>query len=150
MMTEQPVVSLPEHADVAIIGGGMVGLSLALLLARSRPALDILVIEAFAVNVGAGGHLQPSFDARSTALSHGSREIFQQAGLWDALASRAATIATIHVSDRGNAGVARLAADQHGLPGLGYVLENRVLGGALIRAVAECANVRLVAPARVD
>lgn len=149
-MTKQPIASLPECADVAIIGGGMVGLSLALLLAKGCPTLDILVIEAFALSAEAGGHLQPSFDARSTALSHGSRKIFQQAGLWDALAPQVATIATIHVSDRGKAGATRLNADQQGVPGLGYVLENRVLGGTLIRAVASCANIRVAAQTRVD
>ena len=63
--------------DIAIVGGGLVGASLALAL-RDLP-LEVAVIEA--VPPQAGG--QPSFDARTTALSNGTRRILtalQQAG----------------------------------------------------------------------
>ncbi|MEA3299305.1 MAG: 2-octaprenyl-6-methoxyphenyl hydroxylase [Pseudomonadota bacterium] len=149
-MTAPPPAALPEHTDIAIVGGGMVGLSLALLLARGCPDLQVLVIEAYPLKGSDSGHAQPSFDARSTALSHGSRVLFEQIGLWPALADRVAVIDSIHVSDRGKAGVTRLAAGEQGLPGLGYVVENRVLGNALIDALRGCAGVAVAAPVRVD
>src|SRR5512134_1582119 len=98
-----------QRAELAIIGGGLVGASLALALqgeARAR-GWRICLIEPFAP----GGGYQPSYDARSTALSYGSRLIYQRLGLWPAIAQRAEPILQIHVSDRGRFGAARLSAE---------------------------------------
>ena len=63
--------------DIAIVGGGMVGVSLALLLSHLKAGWRIRVIESFPLHSNAT--LPPSFDGRSTALSHSSREIFELA-----------------------------------------------------------------------
>ncbi len=129
----------------------MAGLSLALLLARADQGLDILVVEAHAPAAGGGpGQDQPSFDARATALSESSRRIYTDAGLWPALVPHLATIDRIHVSDLGQPGQSRLAAEDQGLPGLGYVIENRHLGGELYRHCRAFDGIRLAAPARVE
>lgn len=129
----------------------MAGLSLALLLAEADTSLNILVLEAHAPAAGGGpGQDQPSFDARATALSESSRRIYTEAGLWQALAPQLATIDRIHVSDLGHPGQSRLAAADHGLPGLGYVVENRHLGRALYRLCRTFDGIRLAAPARVE
>jgi 2-octaprenyl-6-methoxyphenol hydroxylase len=127
------------RASLAIIGGGLVGASLALALqqgARER-GWKIVLIEPFAP----GDSYQPSYDARSTALSYGSRQIYQRLGLWAQIESRAAAISAIHVSDRGRFGAARLLAEDEQVPALGYVVENAWLGhclwGALDREVIE-------------
>ena len=62
--------------DVAIIGGGMVGASLAVALAPLR--LSVVLIEAVPFESG----LQPSFDERTTALSNGSRRILTTLNTW--------------------------------------------------------------------
>jgi 2-polyprenyl-6-methoxyphenol hydroxylase-like FAD-dependent oxidoreductase len=60
--------------DIAIVGGGMVGASLALLLSHLKLGWRIRVIESFSLR---GTETPPpSFDGRSSALSHSSREIF--------------------------------------------------------------------------
>jgi len=146
MTAELP--ALPERADIVIIGGGMVGLSLAILLSRACPTLSLVVIEAHGLRVGED-LAQPSFDARCTALSESSRVVFARLGLWERLAPRVATINRVHVSDRGRPGVTRLDASEQGLEGLGYVVENRVLGKCLMAAASECANLRIAAPLRV-
>ncbi len=65
-----------QRPDIAIIGGGLVGASLALALQAGAKARGwrILLVEPFAP----GDTYQPSYDARSSALSYGSRLIYQR------------------------------------------------------------------------
>ena len=146
-MSEQPITK--EQIDVAIVGGGMVGASLALLLSSLNLDWRIQVIEAFPITAASADDLQPSFDARSTALSHSSREIFEILGLWQTLSTRLADIQEVHVSDRGHIGSARLHAKEQNLPALGYVVENQWLGSVLMEALQNADNVEIVAPEKV-
>ncbi|MEE3633812.1 2-octaprenyl-6-methoxyphenyl hydroxylase [Pseudomonas sp. FFUP_PS_473] len=115
--------------NLAIIGGGLVGASLALALQAGAKARGwtILLIEPFAP----GDSYQPSYDARSSALSFGTRQIYERLGLWQAISRRAEPIRQIQVSDRGRFGAARLNAMEEGVPALGYVVENAWLGQCL-------------------
>ncbi len=119
--------------NLAIIGGGLVGASLALALQAGAKARGwkIVLIEPFAP----GHSYQPSYDARSSALSFGARQIYQRLGLWQAIAQRAEPIKQIHVSDRGRFSTARLSAMEEGVPALGYVVENAWLGQCLWQAL---------------
>ncbi|WP_137886411.1 2-octaprenyl-6-methoxyphenyl hydroxylase [Pseudomonas sp. 2FE] len=122
-----------NRANLAIIGGGLVGASLALALQAGAKARGwtIVLIEPFAPGDG----YQPSYDARSTALSFGSQQIYQRLGLWQSIAAHAEPILHIHVSDRGRFGAARLSAEEEGVPALGYVAENAWLGHCLWQAL---------------
>ena len=119
--------------NLAIIGGGLVGASLAMALQAGAKARGwkILLIERFAP----GDAYQPSYDARSSALSFGTRQIYERLGLWPAISQRAEAIRHIHVSDRGRFGTARLDAKEEGVPALGYVVENAWLGQCLRQAL---------------
>ena len=122
-----------SRVDIAIIGGGLVGASLALALqagARAR-GWRILLVEPFAP----GNDYQPSYDARSSALSQGSRLIFERLGVWPQLAERAEAITQIQVSDQGRFGATRLSAADEGVPALGYVVENAWIGHCLWQAL---------------
>ena len=125
--------------DIAIAGGGMVGLSLAAALARLP--LQVVVFEP----VPAAAARQPSFDARTTALSGGSRRVFEGIGVWPAVAAHATPIRRIHVSERGSFGMARLTAEEQGVAALGYTVENRRLGEALRERCASVPTLRLCA-----
>ncbi len=122
-----------SRINLAIIGGGLVGASLALSLQTGAKARGwkILLIEPFAP----GDSFQPSYDARSSALSFGSRQIYEQLGLWQAISRRAEPIQQIQVSDRGRFGATRLDALEEGVPALGYVVENAWLGQCLWQAL---------------
>lgn len=132
------------RCDVAIVGGGMVGLSLA--AALRNLALDVTVIEP----VPAGDAAQPSFDERTTALSNGSRRILEGIGAWTAVAGETTPILHIHVSDRGRFAFARLSADEQGVPALGHTVPNRVLGAALSGLCDGAPRISMLCPARVE
>ncbi len=129
--------------DVAIVGGGMVGASFALALRATK--LQVLLIEG----VPADSPSQPSFDQRTTALGNGSRQIFEALGVWSAMASDAAPIRSIHVSDAGRFGIARLDAREERVEAFGYVVPNRVIGRALWSALRDAPNVTLAVPAKL-
>lgn len=129
--------------DVAIVGGGMVGASLALALANLP--LRVTVVEAVPPEADA----QPSFDARTIALSNGTRRIFQGLGTWDEIARGATAIRRIHISDRGRFGSAQLEAAEQDVPALGYVVENRNVGAALWRRLRAAGRTTLLSPATV-
>jgi 2-octaprenyl-6-methoxyphenol hydroxylase len=132
------------QVDVAIIGGGMVGASLAVALAGS--GVSTMLVEGTAP----GSQAQPSFDDRTTALGNASRRIFQALGVWERLAPEAAAIRAIHVSDAGRFGFARLSAEEQGIDAFGYVVPNRVIGAALWEKLREANGVLLRVPARPD
>ncbi len=121
----------------------MVGASLALALRAAR--LEVLLIEGVSPESAA----QPSFDERTTALGNGSRQIFESLGCWAAMAPEAAAIRSIHVSDAGRFGVARLDSKEQGVPAFGYVVPNRVIGRALWQELRTAANVELAVPAEL-
>lgn len=131
------------RVDVAIAGGGLVGASLALALARLQ--LKVVLIEAHPF--GASG--QPSFDDRTTALSNGSRRIFEGIGVWPLIEREATPIRRIHISDQGRFAFARLDAKEQQLQALGFVVTNRIMGAALWRRLEE-ESVTVLAPARVS
>ena len=143
MTQQQP--HLPLDYDVIVIGGGMVGASLACALAGQTDK-RIAVVEAFAFEDQA----QPSFDDRSIALSYGSARIWQAMGLWDQLQPQIEAIKTIHVSDRGHLGATRLYHDEEGVEALGYVAENRVMGRVLMQRVQQLEQVDWLCPASIE
>lgn len=139
-------VNTPQP-HIVIVGGGMVGLSLALLLAGSSRDWRITVLESFAPPTqDPVPRYRPSFDARSSALSQHSRQIFERLGLWNELAAHVAAIESIDVSDRGHVGGTLMTAAEQSLPALGYVIENTWLGSVLSAAVATNDRIELLAP----
>ncbi len=141
---KRPAHHLPREFDVAVIGGGLVGASLALGL--SGTGVRVLLVESVAPDCAA----QPSFDERTTALGNASRRILQGLGVWDVLEPEAAQIRTIHVSDAGRFGCARLVASELQIDAFGYVIPNRVIGAALWRGLSCARGIELRAPARIE
>ena len=132
----------PDY-DIIVIGGGLVGASLACALGGS--GLRVAVVEA----VPLGALDQPSYDDRTIALAWGSRRIFEGLGVWRAMGEGVCPIRHIHISDRGHFGMTHLDADEAGLEALGYVVENRVIGEALYAALQTYEKVELISPASV-
>jgi 2-octaprenyl-6-methoxyphenol hydroxylase len=135
---------MSEEYDILIIGGGLVGASLAVALGQA--GLAVAVVEASALFPG---DQQPSYDERSIALAQGSQDIFSALGLWDSLRDQVCPIHTIHVSDRGHFGFTRLRREEQGVPALGYVATARVLGQTLLERLRTLKTVRILAPAQL-
>jgi 2-octaprenyl-6-methoxyphenol hydroxylase len=134
----------PHSYDVVIVGGGMVGASLAVALGDT--GLSTLLIESVAPGTGA----QPSFDDRTTALGNASRRIFEALGVWQHIAPEASPIRTIHVSDAGRFGFARLNAEEQGIDAFGFIVTNRTIGAALWAKLADVKGVTLRVPAHTE
>ncbi len=137
--------------NITIIGGGMVGMSLALLLSRRNSDWKIALLDAQEFPDDAMDKLfQPSFDARSTAIAHGSMEIFQSLAIWDKLNQQATAIKKIHVSDAGHLMGGLINAEDYGVDAVGYVIPNQWIGRVLASALTAEKNVTLFSSATVE
>ncbi|MBT3011646.1 MAG: 2-octaprenyl-6-methoxyphenyl hydroxylase [Candidatus Thiodiazotropha sp. (ex Lucina aurantia)] len=134
---------MADSFDLLIVGGGMVGASLA--HAVSGQGLRIGIIEAWPFDSSA----QPSFDDRVLALSWGSRIILQAMGVWDEIQVAAEPILNIHISDRGHFGFTRLNHLDEGVGALGYVVTARALGQALLPNLVNHDAIKMFCPARL-
>jgi len=135
---------MENNYDIIIIGGGLVGASLACALGEQE--LRIAVIEAVPLNSNA----QPSYNERTVALGYGSRQIFEGIGIWSAIQELGATaIEKIHVSDRSHIGKTRLDCAKEGLDALGYVVDTRLLGRALANRMQQLSNIEFICPAKL-
>lgn len=134
-----------NETDVFISGGGMVGLTLALALARG----GLRVIMADPMPVAAV--LDAGFDGRVSALSYSSVRMFEALGIWEHLVPHAQPIHDILVSD---AGLDRapspltLHFDHREISQpMGYIAENRHIRQALHTVLTQTEGITLAAPA---
>jgi 2-octaprenyl-6-methoxyphenol hydroxylase len=133
---------MTDSLDVLIIGGGLVGASLA--IALDGCGLRVGLVEA----VAARADLQPSYDERNLALARATVAALGALGVWPHVAAQATPIRRIHVSRRGEFGAARFDAGRHGVEMFGAVLPARELGNGLLARLDACAGLVRHAPAR--
>lgn len=132
-----------EMHDIAIVGGGLVGSSLA--IALEGCGFRVALIEAAQPRVSA----QPSYDERNLALARASINALEALGVWVHVESKLAEIERIHISRRGDFGAVKLDATKLGLPTFGAVLAARELGNALLHRLDECSSLDRIAPAQL-
>ncbi|MDD1650682.1 MAG: 2-octaprenyl-6-methoxyphenyl hydroxylase [Methylococcaceae bacterium] len=128
--------------DILIVGGGLVGGSLALALRHST--LRIGLVEA----VTDAERQASSASERALALSRSTVQILDGLGVWTAVAAKATPIQHIHVSDRGHFGKTRLHAADQGVDALGHVAIARALEDA-IQTHLDGTPITRLCPARV-
>lgn len=137
-----------RDCDVFISGGGMVGLTLALALARG--GLDVIVADA----VPASAALDAGFDGRVSALSYSSVRMFEALGVWPSLAPDAQPINDILVTDAAldrAPGPFSLHFDHREIGvAMGSIAENRHIRRVLYEAVAQEPRIALLAPASAN
>jgi len=129
--------------DVAIIGGGLVGASLACALAPL--GLRVALLEAMAFRAAA----QPSYDDRTLALNASSCRILEGLGVWPDIAASATPIREIHVRELGRPGRVIMDPADLGLDRFGHVVEARAFGAAMMAALPRLENLDFRCPAAV-
>lgn len=134
-----------KNYDVIIIGGGMVGSSLACLLAKS--GVHVAVIEAFEPK--AFSDTNPH-DLRVSAISHFSHSVLKNAGAWPFIHEmRAYPYEKMHVWDGTGDGKIHFDAAEIGEAQLGHIIENRLIQVGLVEALQQYETADLICPARL-
>lgn len=140
-----------NDAEVLVAGGGMVGLALAVALAEA--GLEVVVVD----RLDPARQREEAFDGRSSAIARGSQQVLQVLGLWDGMASAAAPILDIRISDGrlsdGRASALNLhfscqeVAQGDDARPLGWIVENPAIRRASLDRARAAAKVDLRAPA---
>ena len=129
-----------DRADVIILGGGLIGLSLA--IALDRHGLSAIVIDP----ADSERNLAPAFDGRATAIASASWRMLEAIGVADRLEGEGCPIRSIRVSDGLRPGGIVFDSPEADDP-LGIMVENRRLRQVLLEAARDSARVRLLMPA---
>lgn len=125
--------------DVAIIGGGLAGLSLACLLGRY--GLKIACIDK------ADPKVKPQ-DLRTTAISYGSRKILKKAGIWDGI-NESCPIADIQILDGASPTLLQFLSSEVDAEAFGWIVDNHDLKTAMMARIKALKTVKHIAPAKV-
>ena len=144
-----------EEFDIIIAGGGMVGATTALALAKiknDQTLLKIALVESVEVDSDASS----SFDARAVALSASSVAIYQSLDLWSELKPLAEPILNIHISEQNHFGFTRLSTKERNskkfskmngeIDALGQVISLDETGPVLWNAVKSFENITTFCP----
>ena len=126
--------------DVLIIGGGLVGGTLAVALADA--GLQVCVVDRDDPET----LLAVEFDGRASAIAAGSKRILESIGVWKHLADQAGAINDIRVSEAGTRHFLHYDHREIGGDALGYMLENRTLREALFKEMTALENISWQAP----
>lgn len=129
-----------KHADVLIVGGGMVGATLACALGDTP--LKVILLEA-----GPGRYELPAtgFELRVSAITRASQRIFETLGVWPGIeARRLSAYRDMHVWDATGNGVIHFDAASIGEASLGHIIENNVITAALYERLSAFQNVEVI------
>ena len=126
--------------DLVIVGGGIVGLTLAAALQDSK--LSILLIEAKTQSIAAA-------KGQAYAIHMLSARIFQGIGVWDEIQPHIAQYNQVRLSDADYPDVVEFHRTDIHTQELGYVAEHQALLHPLQKFVQDCSNVTYLCPAEV-
>ncbi len=132
-----------QQYDLVIIGGGMVGATIACALGGSK--LRVAVVEP----VAALRHFpSDDFDIRVSAITRATQNVFAAVGAWEGMVSRRVQpYREMRVWDEGGRGSIHFDCTELGEPDLGYIIENRVILAALLDRLGDFDNIDFLCPA---
>ena len=140
MSASAPSSPAAQH-DVLIVGGGLVGASLAI-------ALDCLGLDVGLVEATPAGALPAVFDERNLSFAEATVNALGALGVMQKLRQPTGPIRRIHVSRQGDFGRIRLDAADHGRAAFGQVVVARDFGEALEARLDELPGLTRYRPAR--
>lgn len=126
-MAENP----KNSPDIIIVGGGMVGMSLAIALAKD--GVRVTVVEKDNLDK----QLAPEFDGRVSALSLGSERVLSAIGAWEYMLPSAEAILDIRVADGDSTAHVHYNYKDVGNEPMGHMVENRHIRTALLKRARE-------------
>jgi 2-octaprenyl-6-methoxyphenol hydroxylase len=133
-----------RNFDAVIVGGGLVGQTLALALAAHD--LEVAVIE----RADPRAHLAPEFDGRASAIASSTARMLRTLGLGDLLDREGCPIRAIRVTDGLSPKFLHFdSAEAEPAEPLGIMVENRAIRAALLAKVEATPAIKLYAPARL-
>jgi len=138
-------MSHDNHYDVLIVGGGIVGLTLACALGGSR--LQVAVVDA-----RGPADIRPGddYELRVSAISRASQQVFINLQAWQGMrARRISPFEHMHVWDATGSGEIHFDAAELGVDVLGHIIENEVTRAALLERLQQFDNVHWLCPAEV-
>ncbi|ATX82196.1 2-octaprenyl-6-methoxyphenol hydroxylase/2-octaprenylphenol hydroxylase [Mariprofundus ferrinatatus] len=133
-----------DHADLIIVGGGMVGLGLACALRHS--GLHIVIIERGEPPV----FKSLDRDCRVSAIVMGNVKILQGIGVWKYLEKDAGPMRAMRIWDNQEQGGIRFDSHEIGEEALGYLIENSCTQRAMHKALLESENIEFCSPAEIS
>lgn len=127
--------------DVAIVGGGLVGLATA--CALSHYDLTIAIVDS---KIEQYQHLvADNLGVRASAINGASQRYFAQIGIWDQLyaSNRVQEFIEIGVWEKNGQAHLSAHASDYGYPNLGYIIENHVICHYLYQYAKACPNIAI-------
>ena len=143
-MTKQNNNPHNELKDIAIVGGGMVGMAAAISLSQLN--LKIILIENILVKDGS----HPSYDDRTLVVNRGSIRFWKNIGVWNSLSDIVTPIKKVHVSNKGFFGTVQFDSKTFNINALAYIVEAKRLGLTLKSKIESDKNITVVCPAKVS
>jgi 2-octaprenyl-6-methoxyphenol hydroxylase len=129
------------QTDVIIVGGGLVGLTLAQALASA--GLESAVVDAADLHQRA----LPAFDGRASAIASASVRMYQAIGFWPRVETHGQPIWEIRVTDGASPLFLHFDGTQRGEnEPLGVMFENRRIRLGQLEAAANTPEIKLFAP----
>ncbi|MDF2867899.1 MAG: hypothetical protein K0S11_1369 [Gammaproteobacteria bacterium] len=129
-----------KHYDLIIAGGGIVGLTLANLLADS--GLKIAIFDQQSLNLPT---LTQDYELRVSAITHASQELFQHLGVWPAIeAMRLSPYTKMYVWDASNEAHIEFEAREVAETNLGHIVENNVIQRTLLQQLIKSSWLDLI------
>lgn len=143
MPSDRAPSEAPAAVDVAIVGGGMVGGTLAVALAQAGFAVA-LIDRADPAALADDAH-----DGRTSAIAHATHRLLQALGLWTRMVPHAEPILDIRITDGPSLLFLHYDHREVGGEPMGYIVENRIIRRVLLHRFATLPNLRVLAPAEV-
>lgn len=144
-MNESPMNEQRRQFDIVIVGGGMVGATMACLLADLPVRVALIDRGELQARIPQGSADAPEFDPRVSALTSGSARLLDELGVWSTvLAGRACPYQSMHVWDAEGTGSITFSAADIDQDSLGTIVENSVVLAALYQRLHETDNLELL------